>query len=106
MEVNFNNLRKQAVFSYDNLCQKLNNARRKEGGDWIDNYGTLNTGDIVSEPDDRQKEMDNLRMLTGSIAMVYEPGDEKFANVYDEIFPETENTRMQSFNPDAEDEES
>ena len=104
MEVNFNNLRKQAVFGYDNLCQKLNNARCKEGGDWVENYGTLNVGDIVIDPDDLQKEMDNLRMLIGSIAMVYEPGDEKFANVYDEIFPENEKTRMHSFNPDSEDE--
>ena len=104
MTIDFNNVRKQAVFSYDNLCQKLNHARRKSGGDWIDNYGTLNTGDIVIDPDDIQKEMDNLRMLIGTIAMTYETDDEKFADVYSEIFPENEDTCMQSFNPDAEDE--
>lgn len=104
MEVNFNNLRTQAIHSYDSLCKKLNEAILKEGCDtaFLDGFGLIREGVIVIDAEDIQKSMDSLRMLIGSIAMVYEPGDEKFKDVYSEVFPENEDTRMQSFN-DTED---
>jgi enoyl-[acyl-carrier-protein] reductase (NADH) len=73
MEVNFNNLRKQAVFSLDRLTKALNNAMDKE------------TGQIEIHANDIEKEMGNLRMLVRSIAFVYEPGDDRFKDLSDEI---------------------
>lgn len=105
MEVNFNNLRSQAVYAYDRLCEKLNRAINTEcAGDWIDGYGTCQQrGVIVIDPNDIQKDMDSLRSMIGAIAMVYEPEDEKFKDVYSEIFPEDKPERMKEFNPESED---
>lgn len=102
MKVNFNNLRKQAVYRYNILCQKLNAATRKSNeNDYLDGYGWVSKGCIVIEADDIQKEMDDLRMMIGSIAMVYEEGSEEFANVYEEIYPEGAEKKMESFNEEV-----
>ena len=100
MNVDFNNLRKQAIYSYDALCKKLNEAILKEGCDtaFLDGFGHIKEGVIVIEAEYIQKQMDSLRQLIGAIAMVYEPEDEKFKDVYSEVFPEENPERMQSFN--------
>ena len=102
MEVNFNNLRKQALFAYDSLAEKLN-CSFLEDNEW----GTSKTekremisGNMLIDSDDIQKDMDNLRMLIGSIASVYEPDDENFKDIYSEVY--TDDKRMVSFNPDAD----
>lgn len=107
MEVNFNNLRKQAVYAIDSLTQKLNNAiiktddecAKPNGCEWSVNL----KGYVLVDAEDIQKQMDSLRSMIGSIAMCYEPDDEDFADVYAEIFPEDKDTRMKCFN-DEEDE--
>jgi hypothetical protein len=63
----------------------------------------LHKGDIIVSAEYIQKEMDSLRMLIGSIAMTYEPGDDDFKDVYSEIFPENESNRMKLFNEIDED---
>jgi len=105
MEVDFNNLRSQAVYAYDALCKKLNEAILKKCYDtaFLDGFGHVQEGCIVIEANDIQKHMDSLRSMIGAIAMVYEPEDEKFKDVYSEIFPEDKPERMQEFNP-SEDE--
>ena len=60
MNVDFNNLRKQACLSYNRLCYKLNNEI---------------TGNLA---DDIKKDMDELKMHIGGIASVYEPNNEDF----------------------------
>lgn len=106
MEVNFNNLRKQAVYAIDSLTQKLNNAiiktddehAKPNGCDWSVNL----KGYVLIDAEDIQKQMDSLRSMIGSIAMCYEPDDKDFADVYAEIFPKDKDTRMKCFNEEEE----
>ncbi len=101
MTVNFNNLRKQALYAYDSLAKKLNDSFLKER-EYVyeedENGKERNlSGDMLLDRDDIQKDMDNLRSLLGSIAMVYEPDDENFKDVYSEVYP-NEDDRMILFN--------
>ena len=102
MTVNFNNLRKQAVYAYESLCEKLNYAILTETqfarsnavhhGQEVDIKGN-----ILIDAEDIQKDMDNLRSMIGSIAMTYEEGNESFQDVYQQIFPD-EDQSMKLFN--------
>lgn len=85
MQVDFNNLRRQACIAYDNLCEKLNRG--------IDDEGVVNirAGYI-------QDEMDKLRQLVAFIAMVYEENDSEKVNVYAELYPKGQ--KMLEFNPE------
>lgn len=76
MRVNFNNVRKQAMLAYERLCAKL-----EESIDQEDNT-------IHIDPEDIYKEMNDLRMMIGIIAMTYEDGNEDFKDVYEEEYPE------------------
>jgi hypothetical protein len=82
MNVNFNNLRVQAMISYDNVCRKLNETIDNEG------YITIQASKI-------QKDMDELRQHVGVIACVFDKNDENFRMVRDEVV-------MAEFNPDAD----
>lgn len=78
MEVNFNNLRKQALYSYHRITEHLNEAkkeREKEGHE---------DGRILIDPEDIQRDMDDLRMQLFTIACTYMPDDEKFKDVSEE----------------------
>lgn len=100
MKIDFNNVRRQAVNSMDRLTKKLNDSIIK-----VDHYAKPNDvewevnvkGYVLVDADYIQNEMDNLRMLIGSIAMTYKPDDEDFKDIYEELFPE-ENQSMASFN--------
>jgi len=98
MNVNFNNLRKQALNSYDSLAKKLNESKLKQRTFVPDED---KSGNILLDANDIQKDMDNLRMLIGSIAMVYEPGDENFKDVFEEVYPNDEDS-MVCFNSENE----
>ena len=86
MVVNFNNLRRQACIAYDKLTAKLNEK--------IDHKE-----EIIVQSKYIQKEMDELRMMIGTIAMCYEEGDPDKADVYTELYGDG---GMESFNPNAE----
>jgi len=86
MEVNFNNLRKQACLSLDRLTRKLNSN--------IDSDGEINI-EAVSI----QKQMDDLRMMIVSIACVFQPNDPEFIDVYDTLY--TDGESMVQFNPNG-----
>lgn len=86
MNVDFNNLRVQALLSYHRLCTELNLAIKDKSFDPV----------IIISPSKIQKEMDMLRFLIGSIACVFEEGDENFKMVKDEV-PD-----LAEFNPDPE----
>jgi len=77
MKVNFNNLRKQALFSYHRLTVKLNEAIESDEVD----------GRIDIDPDDIQQEMDDLRSYLFSIALTYKEGNEGFKDVSEESEP-------------------
>jgi hypothetical protein len=87
MEVNFNNLRKQACIAYDGLCQQLNSAIDEDG-------------DIQISASEIQGCMDDLRMTIGSIAFCYEEGNPDMIDVWSDFYGE--DGSMESFNPNAE----
>ena len=93
MKVNFNNLRKQALYSYHRLATKLNEAKeeRKEEG--------YDDGKICIYPDDIQDEMDDLRSMLFGIACVYDEGNDEFKDISEEIKP------IAVFNSEEEEEE-
>lgn len=107
MKVNFNNVRKQAIYRYDSLVEKLNKAILKDD-QWAKPNDVYHgqemniKGYVLIDAEDLQKDLDDLRMLIGTIACTYEEGNEDFANVYDEVFPEEKEERMQSFNDEVE----
>jgi hypothetical protein len=111
MKVNFNNLRKQAIYAYDSLTKKLNEAIIKENGQYalpnsfMHDHATDIKGYILIDAEEIQKDMDKLRNMIGSIAMVYEEGNKEFADVYVEVFPD-ENNRMKTFNDPDDAEEA
>lgn len=76
MKVNFNNLRKQAVYSYDRLVDKLNNSISED--DWGRKV-------VQIDPEDIQEDLDDLRRLILSIAMVYDEGNPDFKDVTEEM---------------------
>ena len=86
MEVNFNNLRKQALRAYDSLVNKLNNS-------FIDDD---NSDRIIINASDIQKDLDDLRQTIGFIAMCNDENDENFKDVYSEVYGE--DVQMEIFN--------
>lgn len=104
MSVDFNNVRKQALFAYESLVNKLNEAIVKK-----DQYVDLNDEDsiningyVVIDVEYIQKNMDSLRSFIGIMAMTSIEGDEDFKDVYEEVFPEEEEKSMICFNPESE----
>lgn len=84
MDVDFNNLRVQAMISYDKLCRRLNLATDKDG--------------YINIPaDEIQDCMDELRQYVGIISCVFEKGNDDFKMVRDEVV-------MADFNPDKNNE--
>lgn len=75
MKVNFNNLRRQTLYTYERLVKKLN--------DGIDENGTVSV-----EAEEIKEDMDSLRSLLGSIACTYDEENEEFKDIYEEVYPE------------------
>lgn len=84
MTVDFNNLRRQALYRYDGLVEKLNDSVDKDGK-------------ISIYTEEIQEEMDDLRMLIGTIACCSYENDNEFKDVYSEVYP-NENDSMNVFN--------
>lgn len=107
MNVNFNNLRKQAIHACERLTQKLNDAIIKEDGQYAKPNNVYHDqqvnikGYVLIDAEEIQKDMDSLRSMIGGVAMVYEEGNKDFADVYAEVFPD-ENSSMKSFNEEEE----
>jgi len=98
MNVDFNNLRRQAVISYEKLAKMLNATKASECDYGIFLYGSgrIKKDTIVLDADDIQEIMDDLRMTIGAISACYDEKDDNFKNIFDELFPE--GTTMTSFN--------
>lgn len=91
MSVNFNNLRKQAVYSYDRLVDKLNNSISED--DWGRKV-------VQIDPEDIQEDMDDLRRLILSIAMVYDENNPDFKDVTEGM--NIENVKFFNYNEEEE----
>jgi len=93
MKINFNNVRVQAMYSYDRLTRKLNESiaeSRKEYGDDV----------IRIDPDEIQSCMDDLRMQISAIASTYVEGDDDFKDMYEDKYPGDKS--MEVFNEEVE----
>lgn len=75
MRVDFNNVRKQACFSYDRLAKKLNKNIDTE------------KEEINIDVEEIQEEMDNLRSLIMTIACIYKEGDADFVDLSEDVDP-------------------
>lgn len=106
MTVNYNNLRKQAIFSYEKLVEKLNGSIIKESqfAEPNDEGHTNIKGYVLINAKDIQKDIDGLRRMIGAIAMVSMEGQDDFKDVYQEVFPK-EDQSMKTFNDDDEENE-
>jgi hypothetical protein len=103
MKVNFNNLRKQALYRHDGLVKSLNEAIIKND----DQYATPNDayhghpvnlkGYVVIEAETIQELMNDLRMLIGTIASCYEEGNDEYKDVFSEVYPESSEKVMSCF---------
>lgn len=103
MTVNYNNLRKQAIYAYDSLVEKLNNSiiKKTQHAEPNDEGHTNIKGYVLINANDIQKDMDNLRRMIGAIAMTSVEGEEDFKDVYQEVFPK-EDQSMKTFNDEDE----
>lgn len=106
MEVNFNNLRTQAAYALDNLTKGLNEGLLKNSDGSLvtehvffeDENGKKKwkKGNLLVDTDDIKKYMKELRSLVLTICSVYEPNDDKFKDMSEEI---KENGGVAFFNP-------
>lgn len=106
MNIDFNNVRKQAIYRHDELVRLLNNAILKKTqwakpNDVYHNQEIDIKGYVLIDKDDLHTVLNDLRMLIGTIASTYEPGDISFKDVYSEVFEE-ENKSMEEFDPEIE----
>ncbi len=75
MQVDFNNVRRQALAAYGGLVRTLKDR-------------TDETGRITVERREIENDMENLRYTLVTIALTYEPDDPEFQDVLgDEIVP-------------------
>lgn len=107
MNVDFNNLRKQAAFSLDDLIKKLNGAILKDSqyakpNDVYHNQEIDIKGYVLIDRDDIQRDIDNLRSQVAAICYTYRKDDETFKDVMDEV---DENGGLAWFNEESEDED-
>lgn len=104
MTINYNNLRKQAIYSYESLVEKLNNSiiKKNQHTELSDGEYSNVKGFVLIDAKEIQKDIDNLRKMIGAIAMTSVEGEEEFKDVYQEVFPD-EDQSMKLFNDEAED---
>jgi len=109
MQVDFNNVRKQAIYAYESLVSKLNYSiirddeqYAKPNDVWHGQIVNIK-GYVLVDADDLKKHMDSLRSLIGAIAMTYKEGDEEFKDMFEEVYPE-DDQHMPIFNEEVEEE--
>lgn len=100
--INFNNLRKQALYTHDGLVDKLNRSiitdnQWAKPNDVHHGQEIAIKGYVLIDADDIQSEMDDLRMLIGTLASCSLQDADAFKDIYSEVYP-NEDDRMNSFN--------
>jgi hypothetical protein len=106
MKVNFNNVRKQALYRYDSLVQKLNAAIIQNDDQYAKPNDTFHGQDVnlrgyvVVDAEDIQPVLNDLRMMLGTIASCFEEGNEDMKDVFSEVYPEDSDKAMVIFNDD------
>jgi hypothetical protein len=92
MNINFNNVRKQALFNYISLVEKLNNSLRK---DYLEELSSYKSKNVKIEAQDIEKDLENLRFDLIAICCTYDQENEDFKDLTEEIPSD-----VVSFNPD------
>ena len=106
MKVDFNNLRRQLVNSYEQLVDKLNNSIILENDQWampndVSHGHDINIqGYVLIDANDIKTMLNDMRMLIASVAGCSVDDDEDFKDIYQEMFPG--NKRMAIFNKEEE----
>ena len=89
MKVNFNNLRAQAAYALDNLTRELNAGILKQPEHVLEIGENGNNkwikGNVLIDADDIRQYMKELRSLILTINAVYEPNDEEFKDMSQDI---------------------
>jgi hypothetical protein len=80
MEVNFDNLRAKACRTYDRLANKLNNALAEYEKEYLEK------GVLEIHAYEIAEEMEQLKMLIGTIAMCSNGSD--IHDVFEKIYPD------------------
>lgn len=93
MKIDFNNVRKQAIYAYEDLVEKLNEAiitdeQYARPSNTYHKQEMPIKGYVLVHIDDIRSALDELRGTIGSIAMTYRKDDESFKDVFQEIYPE------------------
>ena len=79
MTIDFNNVRKQALYSYDKLAKTLNEA--------IEQLKAHDEQYMEIDPEDIQRDMDDLRLALFSIAGTSMENNDNFKDVSEEAEP-------------------
>ncbi len=85
MEVSMDGLRRQLLYNYNSLTEKLNNSVKDKSFD----------PEIIIGPDYIQREMDGLRSCIVTLAFTYMEGEGGWKEM-------DENTIFEEFNPEKE----
>ena len=92
MNVDFNNIRRQAIYAYDSLVEKLNSKiltkdqYAKPNGIYHDQSTNIKDY-VLIDADYIQGDLDTLRQMIGAIAGTYEKENEDFIDIYEEVYP-------------------
>ena len=86
MKVDFNNLRKQSVYSLNRLIKTLNNSIYEVNG-YIETKNDSITCDkaIVLDPEELSDKIEELSTYIGLIAACFEEGNPNYQDVYSDI---------------------
>jgi len=97
MNVDFNNLRKQIAYSLDNVIKTLNHNTFTDHSIEVNGHYINSEKAVVFEPDDIQKDIDELRQNVGILLCCYEPDNPSYKDVSEEV---TQNGGIAWFNED------
>lgn len=98
MNVDFNNVRRQAMIQFEELTKRLNAAIIKDEqahADTKDNSYIRIDGYVLIDADEIQTLMDDIRMMIGTIAGTSDKGNPDFIDIFQELHP---NDGMVCFN--------
>ena len=95
MEIDFNNIRKEAIMAYERLVKKLNSSiQTMDGPDEfiMPNYNPqqaekLFYPNIAIRVSDIKKDMDDLRRTIGLIGLTHDEKHPEIKDVFSEVFP-------------------
>ncbi len=109
MTIDFNNCRKQLLYAFEELTEKLNDAVVTREDQYAlpnafrHNQETNLKGYVLIDADDIQSQMDELRSIIYSISATHmKDKPELMSDVYIQVYPENSDKEMPWFNDKKE----